>query len=191
VLTVLPIAPDRLIIGGQFKRVNGEPRRGICMIDTVGNLLPEFAIGGVGPYTYMGITNAGVTNITPNADTTALYIVGTYTGYNDGTTNDTLQRFVSRLIVEDLSTQLASMAAAIDLQIYPNPTSGTISITLEELQPGTWLSIRDQLGRELLRRSINDLKTTLDLNTLHDGCYNIQIQANGTYVASKRLLVAH
>src|SRR5690606_17357877 len=71
-----------LIITGQFKRVNGQERKGICLIDTTGQLLPAFDTQGVGPFTFSSITSAGLLRPVFNEDSTQLYVCGAYNGYD-------------------------------------------------------------------------------------------------------------
>ncbi|MBK9147946.1 MAG: delta-60 repeat domain-containing protein [Flavobacteriales bacterium] len=86
-----------LVVMGQFQFVDGQPRRGICALDSTGALLPVFENAGISPYVYQGFTQASVEGMAPSADGDHWYIWGAYHQYSDGTTNDTAQRFVTRL----------------------------------------------------------------------------------------------
>src|SRR5690606_2670489 len=100
----------RLLVTGSFEEVEGHVRKCIDVIDTNGVLLDDyFADGGVGNFTYQVGTGSDTSGILPTSDDN-WYIWGAYHGYDDGTTNDTSQRFISRLHglsvgVEDIGTE--------------------------------------------------------------------------------------
>jgi hypothetical protein len=190
VFDIFPFRPDRYIIAGQFTTVNGQPRGGLCMIDSSGNLLPELDDFYVGPFTYQTTTNAGFTNVYWNQDSTAIYVCGAYAGCNDGTINDTQQRFVSRLLVTELTTGVEGREQAM-FRLYPNPATGPATLEMEGIPHDTELVLRDVLGRELLRQRIRDQYTTLQLQHLPDGCYNLEIREGVRRLAHQRLVVQH
>lgn len=190
VFDIFPFTADRYIIAGQFTTVNGQPRSGLCMIDSSGQLMPELEDFYVGPFTYQTTTNAGFTNVYWNQDSTALYVCGTYAGCSDGTTNDPQQRFVSRLLVSELTTGVVGKAPRV-VSIRPNPASGTCTVELEELPLNAVLIVRDALGRERLRQPVRSHSTTLYLHTLSDGIYILELLTPHKRVATQRLVVQH
>ncbi|MBK8499110.1 MAG: delta-60 repeat domain-containing protein [Flavobacteriales bacterium] len=118
----------RLIVTGQFRDVDGQPRGSICLVDTAGNLLDDyFADAACGPHSYMGLTLAAIAGIIGDS---ASYIWGDYHGYNDGTTNDPLQRFVTRLYGPDYGMGVATwpQVEKASLSIAPNPATTWIAI---------------------------------------------------------------
>ncbi|MBK7083268.1 MAG: delta-60 repeat domain-containing protein [Flavobacteriales bacterium] len=94
-----PWQADKYFVMGLYRGVDGDERGGICVIDTTGALLPLMDECLNGPFTYQGLTAASIHGILPTPDSSGFYLWGSYTGYDDGTVNDTLQRFVSRLLV--------------------------------------------------------------------------------------------
>src|SRR5690606_19016699 len=106
VSNIQPWMDGSILVTGQFKYVNGQPRRGICLLDSTGQLLDAFHDQGVGVYNnpQSGLPNATITHTMYDTANAHLYICGAYVGYNDGTTNDPTQRFVSRLLVEEDSS---------------------------------------------------------------------------------------
>jgi len=168
--------------------VNGEPRGGICVTDTAGQLLPYFEDCGAGLFTYMGITTGSIGGILPTSDSLYYYIWGSYNGYNDGTTNDTLQRFVTRLHVGDITTGLAQQPA-LQWSVYPNPTSGVVALALDALPSNATVVVRDAVGREVLRRRITDHYATLDLQPLGNGIYSMELYSDRERVGTQRVVV--
>jgi len=189
VVSVRPWGSGHLLVTGQFQYVNGLPRRGICVMDTSGVLTDDFDDCGVSTFTYGGITNASVHGLVADADSTHYYIWGVYTGYDDGTTNDTLQRFVSRLHVGDFTTGISIEAATSLFSIYPNPTNGRATLQVEQVPPDAQLVVRDALGREVQRQWITAHYTTLDLHGACSGVYMIELHRPGGRFASERLVV--
>ncbi|MBS1568601.1 MAG: delta-60 repeat domain-containing protein, partial [Bacteroidetes bacterium] len=96
---IVQLAPNLFAVCGYFNIVDGEVHGGIAMFDSTGTLLENYFQGnGAGVWTYMGGTGAVIHGIMPTGDGSDDYwIWGSYHGYDDGTTNDTLQRMVSRL----------------------------------------------------------------------------------------------
>jgi len=184
-----------LIITGQFKRVNGQVRKGICLIDTTGQLLPAFAGQGVGPYTYQGITNAGLLRPVFNADSTQMYVCGAYNGYNDGTTNATGQRFVTRLNVQEISTAVPLVLEedAPGLLLQPNPASTFVAMNYN--LPGNTgtaqLRIRDTSGRVIHTQQISGEQgqQVWDTRGTAPGVYSVELLRNGRVERSERLVI--
>ncbi|MBX2978521.1 MAG: T9SS type A sorting domain-containing protein [Flavobacteriales bacterium] len=190
VFEVFPFHGGHHIIGGQFTAVNGQARKGLCMIDEHGELHNAFANGGVGPFTYQGTTNATPLSIAWNSDSTALYINGAYAGYDDGTTNDPQQRFVSRLLVSELTVG-AEERLMPSLRVYPNPASTTATLELDVLPPHTQLVLRDALGREVLRQRVHAHTNVLNLQALPDGIYTLELREEHKRISVQRLAVRH
>ncbi len=192
---IRPWTHGRLIVNGHFKYVNGEPRRGICMIDTTGQLLDTFDDCGVGPFTYQGLTAASVQATIVSPDSSYMYICGYYIGYDDGTTNDLDQRFVSRLHLGDISTgsALPQVETPMVLRVWPNPAESWASVEYE-LPPGarsTQLLLKDAMGRQVLQRNASGQQDQLilDLDGFAQGVYLLDLQSDGARVGSTRLVV--
>jgi hypothetical protein len=180
---------NHMIFTGRFLSVNGEQRSGIAMIDSTGVLLPPFNGCGVAPWTYQSFTHVSIEDIeTAGPDT--LYICGAYVGFDDCTTNDTLQRFVSRLLVTDLSTAVPEHQQATT-RLYPNPASSSTTLEVAALPNGAHVLLSDALGRELQRQQVLYHTTTLPLKHLSDGIYTIEVLSAGQRLAIQRLVVQH
>ena len=184
-----------IIALGHFKRVNGQVRKGICMIDSTGQLLNTFANAGVGPYTNQGLTAAAVVQMAFNADTTQAYICGEYNGYNDGTTNATGQRFVTRLNVVDLSTgvdePVAQMAPMLSIQ--PNPASTWVAFNYQ-VPDNTGLlqlRVRDAGGRVVhsLQAAGTVGQQVWDTRNAAPGVYSVELLREGRSIHTERLVI--
>ena len=178
---------DQLLVTGQFQYVNGQPRRGICVMDTTGVLTDDLDDCGVSSFTYFGITNASVHGLVPDADSTHYYIWGTYTGYSDGVTNDPLQRFVTRLHAGDITTGASSTTAPPVFSLYPNPSSGNVTLELERVPGNALLVVRDALGKEVRRQRVTDHYTLLSLSK--SGMYVVELWDGTSRLAAKRIVV--
>jgi photosystem II stability/assembly factor-like uncharacterized protein len=71
--------------------------------------------------------------------------------------------------VNEKSTSLNS------LRIYPNPASEKITIETPEISHQSYLSIYNLSGQELLKQTISETKTTIDINNLNPGLYIIKV----------------
>ncbi len=179
-----------LIVMGNFEQVAGQLRSCICGVDSSGNLLPDLCGGpGVGLFEYQGSTTGSVAAMAPAVDG-SYYICGAYHGYDDGITNDTTQRMVSRLYGLDVGVEEAAVESML-MGIHPNPAIGWLSVSLDELPVVATLLIRDPLGREVQRYSLTSHNTTLSLQTMSDGIYLLELFSSGKRLAVQRVLVQH
>jgi hypothetical protein len=196
VFDIFPFHAGNHIIAGQFVSVAGQERKGLCMVDSSGSLLPVFDGCGAGPFTYQTSTNATPLNVYWNQDSTALYICGAYTGYDDGTTNDPQQRFVSRLLVSELTTGVASLSPEEEpgVRVYPNPARGTVMFTYDDPllsgQQGR-IVVRDLSGRVVATLAINGTsgRHTWDAQGVAPGTYVVQYLAGNTVLHTERLMI--
>lgn len=186
--------PDgRILLLGDYDDVDGQPRSGIALLDANGELLnTAFTGGGCGPYIYQGVPYNGTLGATLAGDS-LIYIHGTYHGYDDGTTNDPLQRHVTRLYGPDfgMGTAQKPHAANATFSIAPNPASVTTTVRLTSAARQGMLVLRDALGRTLLQQSVQGSTTTLSVQTMADGIYTLELIDAGQRIAMQRLVVAH
>jgi uncharacterized delta-60 repeat protein len=194
---ITPLDAGRLVVTGTFRNVDGIQRGSICLIDTAGQLLDDhFSAGGCGPHTYQGFTDAAIQDII--ITDSVCYIWGDYHGYNDGTTNDPLQRFVTRLYGPDFSTRVMENADVVTttLSILPNPAWSSTAITLGGT-PTEFLGalvLRDLTGRSLAKQVVKGPGTewVMDVGSIPSGTYLITLlDAHGTQLTTERLVVQH
>jgi hypothetical protein len=196
VYRVMPWAEGGLLVTGDFKYVNGEPRHGLCMIDSTGQLLPAFAGNWMGNFVDGSITSSTIVDVLPNADTSAIYICGQYVGYGDGEITDPTQRFVSRLLVEkDSPTQVqeAPPSKPPALRLHPNPASHWVAMNyhLPGYNGEVTLVVRDAGGRVLhqLKAAGEQGQRVWDTRELAPGVYVVELQGMGRVPHSARLVV--
>ena len=190
--TVQFIPNGNILVTGNFQKANGQFRRGVCVLDTTGALMADFSDAGVGLYYDNGFPLADVSGYTPLENGMA-YVYGYYHGYNDGTTNDTLQRFVTRLYGPDFTTAVEESTEQHGLEIYPNPASHTLRCVVPN---GTStqmarLIVRDVSGRSLLTHSVNGDQEELDVSGLANGVYLLELLDGHTRRSVQRLVVQH
>jgi hypothetical protein len=191
-----PLQDGSFFVMGQFDHVNGQPRRGICVLDANGNLMWPFHDEGVNPYTYMGWTYAAVHGILPSPDSAHYYIWGAYHGYDDPTGSFPQQRFVSRLHAGDLVTAAAEQVPASQrmIRLFPNPASAWVAVNYDLVQAGaerTWLRLKDALGRVVHTVHVKDSKgqVVLDTRAYGAGVYTVELVRSERVLQVERLVL--
>ncbi|HOZ41460.1 MAG TPA: delta-60 repeat domain-containing protein, partial [Flavobacteriales bacterium] len=187
-----------LLATGQFSSVNGQPRNGICILDTNGTLLPAFGGQGVGTYTesfsggsYRYATIAATAYDSTNAH---LYIAGAYSGYTDATGHYPDQRFITRLKVSELSTAVPDQAPQRgSLQLWPNPAAGQVWLryALPGHQGQVHLRVRDSQGRVLFLTPAagEEGQVVWDSRGVAPGVYTVELLREGKLERSERLII--
>ncbi|MFZ1693707.1 MAG: T9SS type A sorting domain-containing protein [Flavobacteriales bacterium] len=194
VYTINPWRNGKLIITGHFRRVNGQVRKGICMIDTTGQLLPDFADAGVGPFTYTGLTAASIHRIVFNSDTSQAYICGAYSGYNDGLNNYPEQAFITRLNVQELGSGVAEQSEEHSaFSAHPNPATDQVVLRYAfGAQSGAAQALlRDASGRVVEAIALNGKQGQHAWGTerLAPGLYLVQFLNSSQVLHTQRLVI--
>lgn len=127
----------------------------------------------LGADTYSWNTGATTTLVVVSPTITTNYTVtGTYTatGCKSSATID--------IVVSPCTGIINSTNELKNLQVYPNPTSGELSI---ELNNGSEkkVEVLDLTGRAIYRTKSTDAVTKLNLQSFNNGIYFIRIQSNG------------
>lgn len=179
----------RILLLGDYDDVDGQQRSGIALLDVDGELLnTAFTGGSCGQYIYQGVLYNGTLGATLVGDS-LIYIHGAYHGYDDGTTNDPLQRFITRLYGPDFGSGVSDATALASMKVYPNPSFGRTTIDLIGAWPHAELSMTDALGCDVLRQRTVGNRTNLDLSNMPDGVYQIQLNTSGVRLGTQRLVV--
>ncbi len=131
--------------------------------------------------------------MTPDVDGD-LYIHGYYHGYNDGTTNDTLQRFVTRLYGPNFTTGVVERPAAEKkFNTYPNPTNGLVTFAYDLEQPTkeVYVVVRDLFGRTVVQLPMKNQRGQLEFDTggLAKGLYTVSFTSAGRAMYTDKLIV--
>ena len=192
IVYLYPWYDGNLIVTGRFRNINGQPRNSICMIDTTGNLLAPFHDQAIGSYQLANYTYSEIAQVIED-DEGRLYIAGAYNGYNDGTINDTLQRFVSRLLVEeDLTVAVREeKASAAYFTMHPNPANGTVTFSYEPTGIGDHrITIRDLSGRVIAALPLNSQSSqTWNTTGLAPGTYLVEYVQGEQVLKTEKLVV--
>jgi uncharacterized delta-60 repeat protein len=185
---ILPLPDGRMIIAGNFDRVNGVPRGGLAMLNADGSVNEEhFAGAWCGEYNSPlgGLPTRSIRAIVPAPDG-SYYIHGQYWGYHDGTTHHPEQRFVSRL--HGFNVGMAERER-ISFTLYPNPATTQLTVQLEQLPRQGELVLRDAVGRVALREPVAAHQHTLGLHGLGSGMYLLELWSKGQRLGSERVVV--
>ncbi len=186
---IYPVAPDGHIVFGAFRSIDEQPRGAIALIDTAGNLLDDlFADGGCGTWNDQGLIKGSISGILPDGNG-HYFIWGSYHGYDDGTTNDPLQRMVSRLHGLSVGVAPLSPGERPGVRAYPNPASTQLTVELEQVPLGAVLLLRDALGREVMREGISGHYHVLRLQGLGSGLYLLELWRDGKRLAAEKVVV--
>lgn len=183
------LSDGRMIVTGWFDRIDGQTRGGIAMLSADGALLPGVFEGeGCGMYNYNGTLYLVVAGIAPSSDG-SYYIHGAYHGYDDGTTNDPTQRFVSRLYGLNVGVR---EQALLPLQLQPNPTHGPLSVTLPANQTALHAEVHDAHGRVVWSKTLaaSNGQSHVDLSSLSEGAYVLRVHLQNGAVRHGRFIIA-
>ena len=76
-----------------------------------------------------------------------------------------------------------------DFNIYPNPTNGELTVSINSLNENTFVDVFDNLGQVIYHEKISNLNTTIDLNEYVAGVYFIKISTNISSSTLKFVLI--
>lgn len=182
--TMLP--DGRILLHGNFREVDGEPRVGIALLDADGYVLDD-AFTGAGCGTYQnGQVIFHLTMGAALAPDGSLFIHGSYIGFDDGFTNDPGQRMISKLYGPTVGI---AVHEAFSFSLYPNPATTYATVQLEQLPRNGVLVLRDALGREVLRQRVAGYHNTVPLQGLGRGVYLLELWDAGQRLQSEQLVV--
>ncbi len=194
VRSIHPFTDTTLIVSGNFGNIDGQTRGGIALIDAAGNLLDDlFAGNGCGVFIYQPNTSQPpltsyrvISKVVPAPDG-SYYIYGAYTGYDDGTTNDPTQRFVSRLHGLNVGISETQQGTVQTLQIAPNPSSGATVLSVASSASATapvnaMLTIHDGSGRVVWQTAwpAGAERYTLPAGALAPGAYVVRVASRAS-----------
>jgi hypothetical protein len=182
-----------LLAGGEFGSVNQVTRESIFMVDSTGALTSAFDGFQVGVYAGQFGNSAEITSIVEHTSDT-LFICGAYIGLNDGTTNDPQQRFVSRLLVSELTTGVVEQTPPqASLQLWPNPSAG--QVWLAYALPGhsgpVQMRIRDAQGRiaHSMQASGEEGQVVWGTRNVAPGVYTVELLRDGKLERTERSVI--
>ena len=196
-VTITPWGADKFFVPGHYRSVDGLPRSGICVVDSSGELLPYFENCTAGTFTYYGQTAASFVGVAPAQDSTSFYIWGTFVGFNDGMVNDTSQRFISRVYLEDTPTVVQEKPTPVEhgeYRIQPNPARGWAAFNYDrkEIAPENGLIIvREITGRVVATLPMQGPigQQVWDTRGVSPGVYMVEFRSGGHLLHTEKLIV--
>jgi hypothetical protein len=88
---------------------------------------------------------------------------------------------------DDQSIGLPLVEEQGQFKLYPNPTTGQFTVELDKMEKGAYITITNVLGELITKKSINSLRTNIDLSNVGRGIYFVKI-TNGDHQEVKRLV---
>ena len=179
-----------IALHGNYDEVEGHQRNGFVLVDENG-FLPTQPLGGLGCGAFFddisGIYRKGSTGMLTAPDG-SIYIWGAYHGYDDGTTNDPTQRFVSRLHGLNVGVQEHALAP---LQLQPNPTYGPLTVQLPAGTHAQHAEVLDAHGRVVWSKALSahEEQVQLDLAALSEGAYVLRLRLQDGGVRNGRFVI--
>jgi sugar lactone lactonase YvrE len=125
---------------------------------------------GASTYTWLPVNSTFSTIVVNPISTTIYTLAGSNALGCSGTSKTAIVVVAICASVEENNTQSGSL-----LTIYPNPSTGKISIQVNEINKEYYLIIHDALGREVKKVSLNSLQTDIDLTNYENGLYFISL----------------
>lgn len=90
--------------------------------------------------------------------------------------------------VDDLFTAIPSLLAGEPLQLYPNPTTGILNVTLPVVTNPLAYQLYNTLGQKLLEGELEQEQVQLSLEQLPSGCYFLTVMGADQVGASYQVI---
>ena len=130
------------------------------------------------PATALSATTGSMVAASPTA--TTVYMV-------TGTTGSCLSTKPTTVTVS-ACTGINQVSNATKIAIYPNPSTGLVTVTIPTLNEGTVMYVTDMIGKEVYKTSVTNNSTNLDLTGLQKGMYMITI-SNGKSTQVEKIVI--
>lgn len=78
--------------------------------------------------------------------------------------------------------------ATIDFDVYPNPTSNQVVLTIDSDNTDLSFVLFDAQGKLIQQNEIDDIKTIIDMQNLSVGVYHLQLNQNEKTVQSFKII---
>jgi PKD repeat protein len=131
-------------------------------------------------WSFPGGTPSSSTQQNPTVvyNTPGTYSVSLTVSNGSGSNTQTKNNYITVNNCSNIDDAILSM-----IQIYPNPTNGILNINIPTTNAE--LSIINIIGNEVLKTNLNSTKNTIDLNSLNQGIYIVEIKIDGKKYRSK------
>jgi hypothetical protein len=165
---------------------NGSEDIFIQKLDDSGNFIWAVSIGGTGEDDYPEDIYVDASNniyTTGSYESTVDFDPGSST--NNLTSNGASDVFLQKL--NEFPSSILEMESFMNINVYPNPTKGLFTISLDELTNNTSIIIYSVVGKEVVNQQIITNQTTINLKDYDKGIYFVKIQ-NGVNIITKRIV---
>ncbi len=119
---------------------------------------------------------------TPPVGVISYSIAGTSTNTCIGNSTITLT------VVTSCVAGIEQISSNTNISVYPNPSNGLITVSISNVDAGTVVYVTDLIGQEVIKTSIKDVNTNLDLSALQKGIYMLTI-TNGQYRHIEKVII--
>ncbi len=127
-----------------------------------------------------GLSSTTGASVSASPTVTTIYIV---TG-----SLATCKSSITSTVVVSLCTGIAQVSNSNKISIYPNPSTGLVTVNIPSVNSGTIMFITDMIGKEVFKSSVNDNTVNLDLTGLQKGLYMLTI-TNGKSVEVQKIII--
>ena len=169
-IDVLCVFDTTLIAGGAFDTIGGISSNGLAQWN--GTAWSDFGGGGRGFHvdalnTYNGNLYAG--GYFTFAGSTYATNIAEYTCATDGISN---------------------IKTSANVTVYPNPTTGKLTIFTENINEGSSVEVYDLMGKRIYKSGIRSTTTEINLNDRAPGVYLYRIsQENGALISTGTIVI--
>ena len=87
-----------------------------------------------------------------------------------------------------VATDVKALTDALSFGMFPNPASNRLTIQLDGINASAVINIDNILGQTIVSKSLNGQQSTIDISTLSNGIYMVQM-IQGEKVAVRQLVV--
>ena len=135
----------------------------------VGNAANLIANGGT---TYAWTPLTGLSASTGSAVAASPTVT---TNYTVTATSGACKNATTLTVTVNACVGIAEVSNLSSIQIFPNPSTGLITVQLSQINDGTSLHITDMLGKEVYTTVLNNDRSSMDISTLQKGMYVLTI----------------
>ncbi len=76
----------------------------------------------------------------------------------------------------------------INSSVYPNPTTGTVNVSIPNISEKTMIHLYDLQGRKILTKETNQINSSFEIDNLQDGIYLVTLE-NSMGATSKKIIL--
>ncbi|MBK7667784.1 MAG: T9SS type A sorting domain-containing protein [Sphingobacteriaceae bacterium] len=137
-------------------------------------------VGGANSYNWTSVGTGSTIVVSPTVNTTYTVSGVDANGCIDSTT------FV--LTVSPCTGIDALLAGNSVVNVYPNPTTGLITLVISDVTKATELEVFDAIGKKVLTQTISNSQTLINMNELANGIYSYRVKNSEGYISQGKLV---